>query len=194
MKKKSKPELKPKLKLWVVLLGGRPADARIEQHNVFWGAAYELEDLYGAIKRSWLSVRQVHIDAFMCVEQIYDYDVLICEKSAVENLTVETNKKLYLVNAGFYNEDVMSEYHGAELIVASDKIEVINLVKSNSDLSDVASTCFHIDDCHLLSTNIDVETPDNIELNQGEFIVCLKKVRSGSDAYPKVVVGYYKIP
>lgn len=184
-----------KLKLWAVLLGGRPADARIEQHNVFWGAAYELKDLYGAIKRSWLAARQVHIDAYMCVEQIGDYDVMICEKKEVTNLTnLDIEKKLFFVNLGGYQEGMMTEIHKVLLVVASDENEVKTTLIERLKLSYEEDLFTHMDDCHLLSANIDVEIPNNLESNQKEFTVCLKKVRSGSDLYPKVVVGYYKIP
>ena len=184
-----------RLKLFVVLLGGRPFGATIEQHNVFWGVAHELEDLYGAIKRSWLAAPKVHIDAYMCIEQVNDYDVVICEKNEVTNLVgIETEKNLFFVNVGFYKKDVMGEYHGGGLIIASDKEEVKTIFINDIKLDHIEDISIHIDDCHLLSTDIDVEIPNNSESNQKEFTVCLKKVRSGSDVYPKVVVGYHKIP
>jgi hypothetical protein len=200
MKKKSKPESKPKLKLWVVLLGGRPADARIEQHNVFWGAAYELKDLYGAIKRSWLAARQVHIDAHMCVEQIGDYEVVICKESELANLTdIDTEKKLFFVNLGGYQEGMMTEMHKRVLIVASSEDEATLIAKKDKFFEqgiNIENTVTHIDDKHQLEDGLDIEIPINIgsAVKQQGFKVCFKKVRSGSDVYPKVVVGYYKIP
>ncbi len=154
-----------------------------------------MKDLYGAIKRSWLAARQVHIDAYMCVEQISGYDVVICEKDKVTSLAdIETEKKLFFVNLGFYQEGVMAERHERLLEVASSEDEVRTELKNRFKLRYDEIINFHIDDCHLLYENLDVEIPDDIESKQKEFTVCLKKVRSGSDLYPKVVVGYYKIP
>lgn len=188
-----------KLKLYVVLLGGKPDGVTIEQHNVFFGAAYELEDLYGAIKRSWLAARKVHIDAYMCVEQVGDYDVLICEKSAVSNLTdIETDKKLYFVNLGGYTEGVMAESHKRLLIVASDEDEATLIAKKDPFFSQriiVGNSIAHVDDRHKLEDGLDVEIPINLGVIVGcdNFAVCLKKVRSNCSSYPEVVIGYQKI-
>lgn len=185
-----------KLKLFVVLLGGKPSDATIEQHNVFVGVAYKLEDLYGAIKRSWLAVRKVHIDAYMCVDSVEDYDVVICEKSEVANLTgIETEKNLFFVNVGFYKKNLMNEFHEIMLIVASNKDDAKTHVKNKflTNCEDGIHS-IHVDDCCLLSGDIDVEIPNDTGLDQKEFTVCLKKVRCNISLYPLIVVGYRPIP
>mgnify|MGYP001613334091 CR=1 FL=1 len=183
------------LKLFVVLLGGRPDGVTIEQHNVFFGIAYELEDLYGAIKRFWPAVRKIHIDAYMCVGQVGDYDVVICEKSEVANLTdLETEKKLFFVNLGFYQEGVFTERHEYLLEVALSESEVKTVLKVRFESIHYESSELHIDDCHVLYDNLDVEIPDDIKLAQEQFVVCLKRVRSDSALCPRVMVGYWKLP
>ncbi len=187
---------KRKLKLFVVLLGGRPDGVTIEQHNVLFGIAGELEDLYGAIKRFWPAVRKIHIDAYICVEQVGDYDVVICEKSEVPNLTdLETEKKLFFVNLGFYREEEFGERHMVILDVASSEDEVKTTLKNHFKLTnDVTKSQIHIDDCHMLYDDLEVEILNDRNLKPEEFVVCLKKVRDDSFLYQKVMVGYWELP
>ncbi len=178
-----------KLKLFVVLLGGRPDNATIEQHNVFFGIAYKLEDLYGAIKRSWMSARKVHIDAYMCVDRVNNYDVVICEKNEVKSITNPDEKKLFFVNLGFYKEGEFAEIHKIRLEVASSEAELKTALKKRFKEDE-----FHLDDCHMLYENIEVEIPDERNLKSRQFVVSLRKANDGSFCHPEAVIGYKEIP
>jgi hypothetical protein len=120
--------------------------------------------------------------------------VVICEKSEVPNLIdLETEKKLFFVNLGFCQEGVFTEMHDLLLEVALSADEVKAVLKDRSK-SRYPGIKIHVDDCHVLHDNIDVEIPSDTNLQQQKFEVCLRKVRRDSTLYPRIIIVYWELP
>ena len=60
------------LKLFVVLLGGKPQGRMVEQHDVFAGVAEELKDLMSEMISYWPGV-DIHIDGYTAMNFIDEY-------------------------------------------------------------------------------------------------------------------------
>lgn len=184
------------LKLYVVILGGRPEGAVIEQHNVFVGCGKCIKDLYDPIKKFWSEAQPVHIDAYMCVEQVGDYDVVIVDETSVNNPPFDLEQKLYFVNLGGYFKGLFGESHKSILVVA-ESIDVAKTIARQdpfyTEVINEGQAVPHIDDIHVIDHS---EEPVNINflLQNSGFEIHLRKVRSGSQIYPEIVVGYHKIP
>lgn len=191
-------KLKPKL--YAVLLGGRPPGATIEQHNMFFGIGNCLEDLYKPIKKFWRSAPQVHIDAYMCLEEIGDYDVVIQNKSDTYDKNDFVSEQLFFINLGGYRTGIFAEDHKNLFVVAKNEGEAKAVARKDSFFRDVIfeerskEAVTHIDDKLCLDNFDHYPLGINNLIDVKRYRVLLKKVRSGSDLYPKVVAGYHKIP
>ena len=190
-------KLKPKL--YAVLLGGRPPEATIEQHNMFFGVGFGLEDLYKPIKKFWRSAPLVHIDAYMCIEKVGDYDVIIQSRSDLYDKNDFASEKLFFINLGGYQIGVFAEKHKNLLVVAKNECEAKAIAKNDSFFREVISgegsktAIPHIDDKLCLSSFDHSPLAVNNLIGTTSYIILLKKVRSGSKLYPEAVVGYHKI-
>ena len=75
-----------KLRVFVVLMGGKDRDDLIEAHNLFIGVAERIESLLPNMKRDWPAV--THIDAYMTL------GVVDVQKSVAGFAVVLTNFEL----------------------------------------------------------------------------------------------------
>ena len=179
--------------LFAVLLGGRTPGSTIEQHNVFFGVGAALEDLYPAIKQFWSVAPKIHIDAYVVIDQLGDYDVTLVKKG--EHAHEEGRPKIFFVNLGGYQEGVFEEMHKKLFVVAVDEVEAMAIAKRDPFFSDSTSSP-HIDDRHALDEFEDDAPVDVGALVEPQgFHVRLEKVRSGSTAYPPTVItGFHRVP
>ena len=59
------------LKLYMVLLGGKPKGRHTEQHDLFFGIAESLKDLIPQFNRFWPEAKgRMHVDGFREVNQV----------------------------------------------------------------------------------------------------------------------------
>ena len=108
------------LHLFVALLGGRPKNATMEQHNMFFGIGPSLEFLYPAMREFWPEPGQnLHIDAWMRVDHIGEYAVAAYKLRGLSDWPSPGSAKLFFINLGGYTQGVLVENHKPLLIVAS---------------------------------------------------------------------------
>jgi hypothetical protein len=66
------------LKLYMLLLGCRPAGRHTEQHDIFFGIATSLGSLIPAIIASWPEAKgKIHIDAWRYVTRVDGFDIRV---------------------------------------------------------------------------------------------------------------------
>jgi hypothetical protein len=135
------------MKLFMILLGGRPNGRWTEQHDIFFGIGEDLKSLLPQIKASWkeaASVGRLHIDAWREVNFVNGFHVEVKER----NSSFENDKQLFFINLGGYRENEFDEFHYKMIIAADNKSEAIKLAKKSSFFSDfdMAGANSHIDD------------------------------------------------
>ncbi len=136
----------PSPKLFMILLGCKPAGRNTEQHDVFFGVAGSLPELVTDLQSFWPGSVKLHIDAWREVTQVDGYTVTVGEK--IHLTTAEKNAQLFFINLGGYREKEFEEYHYKMLIAGKAKSDAIQQAKQTAFYK---HTCFagadsHIDD------------------------------------------------
>ncbi|HMG90072.1 MAG TPA: DUF1543 domain-containing protein [Chryseolinea sp.] len=116
------------LKLFMLLLGSKAPGRHVEQHDFFFGIAYELRDLVSEIKLFWPEAGdKIHIDAWREVTVVDGYQIKIMSKGEPKN--ADSNKKLFFINLGGYQENKFEEQHYTILTVKTDRAAAFNEAK-----------------------------------------------------------------
>lgn len=98
--------------LYLVLLGGKHAQANIEVHDLRPVVCKDLTHAYVSLKQQWFGLKQgLHIDSWMKIHgvtyQNVDYRIVIHENT----FNQPSKLKLYLINLGAYVPRVFGEIH-----------------------------------------------------------------------------------
>jgi hypothetical protein len=106
------------LKLYMLLLGCRPAGRHTEQHDIFFSIGSSLSGLVPAINRFWPGAKSnIHIDAWREVTGVDGYKISIEPRgSSLETINKERN--LFFITLGGYKEKEFEEYHYKVLTIA----------------------------------------------------------------------------
>lgn len=109
--------------LYIVLLGGKHAQARVEVHDVIPVIANQLTDQYQNLHSQWFGLSKgLHIDGWMKIHgvryQQTDYCIEISDVAPI-NPTL----KLYLINLGAYLPEQFGEIHKYIVVAGCDKAD-----------------------------------------------------------------------
>ena len=150
--------MKDKLKLYMILLGCRPAGRFTEQHDIFFGIGKSLKDLIPQMKSFWPEAKgRIHIDTWREVTMVDNFSIEIVEKKAIENADSD---HLFFINLGGYKENEFEEFHYKMLTIA----ENISVASKNAKATTFYKHCgfkgatSHIDDKY----GIDVDDIYNV--------------------------------
>ena len=117
------------LKLYMMILGGRPAARHTEQHDVFFGIAPSLKDLVPDIKAFWPEAKSnLHIDAWREVCSVDGCRVEVTERKH-GGANAEQHGQLFFINLGGYVKGLFDEPHFKLLTVQKDKAQAIRRAK-----------------------------------------------------------------
>jgi len=176
------------LNLYMMVIGGKPNDRLIEQHDVFFGVGEELKHLVPQLNEFWPQlVDKMHIDSWRTVSKVADYAINLVPKSEFNNTQ---SLKLFFVNLGGYKANDMEEYHYKQLVVAANMAEAIKTAKESIFWKHHNSS--HIDDKYGLDVDDIYEVKDllhpSIKENYGLEIVIDKNKPDDH-----LEIGYLKI-
>ena len=139
--------------LYMVQLGGRPKGRLIEQHDIFFGVANQVNELIADINNHWPEVKNKwHIDSYRAITRVDNYTIRLVESSQqVENTN---DLKLFFINLGGYQQGSFEEFHYKLLIVATNQAEAVKQAKQSEfykrftfkDKSSAFNAASHIDD------------------------------------------------
>ena len=167
--------------LFLVVLGGRVKKANVEVHDVRWVVGSKIEETYDFLRNDWFgSLEGLHIDSYKKIKYVDGYKInlnnsennKIRYKHKVHKL--KSQKKLWFVNIGGYDPNVMYEKHEFGLVVASSAQEAKKIAKSKwligckkKHKDDIASLKMLIsfDDCKIIKKIGKWEIELNIENN-----------------------------
>lgn len=178
-----------RMKLFYVILGATPKHRNIEQHDVFFGIAEDLESLIPQMKAFWKD-EKIHIDCYQEVRFADGFEVKIMERSSVVS-----NDKLFFVNLGGYKPGYFEEFHEQHLLVGQSLSDVIKKAKQTTFYKTMgfANAASHIDDKH----GVDIDDIYNVndllsENTKNQYSIILEK--SDSENQENVLkIGYLKI-
>ena len=141
------------LTLYMVQLGGRPKGRLIEQHDIFFGVANQVDELITDINSHWPEVKNKwHIDSYRAVTKIDNYAIQVVESSdQVENTN---GLKLFFINLGGYQQGSFEEFHYKLLVVAVNQADAVKQAKQSEfykqftfkDKASPFNAASHIDD------------------------------------------------
>lgn len=177
------------MKLFYIILGAEPAERNIEQHDVFFGIAERVEDLYPEIKQFWKGVK-LHMDCYQEVKFVDGYEVKIIEKSSEAN-----DDQLFFINLGGYKLGHFEEFHEQHLMVGTSMAEVIKRVKKTKFYKTMGfkNAPSHIDD--KLGVDIDdLYTVNDLlsQITKDKYSIILEKSEAEHQENP-MEIGYFKI-
>ena len=138
--------MKTKLKLFYIILGATPKGRNIEQHDVFFGIAENLQELVPAMKEFWKEAEgKIHIDCYQEVKFADGFEVKIADKTEKR-----TENQLYFINLGGYKTGHFEEFHEQHLMVGKSLAEVVKKAKQTEFYKTMGfeGAVSHIDDKH----------------------------------------------
>jgi len=116
----AQPKVHPTM-LFVVLLGGKHAQAKIEVHDIVFAVADSLEQAYPQLRERWFgTAKGVHIDAWMAVDGVEGWRLAFSPLAPCADAP-----RLYFINLGGYDARCFGEAHHYVLVVARNKREAM---------------------------------------------------------------------
>ena len=139
--------------LYMIQLGGRPKGRLIEQHDMFFGVANQVNELIADINNHWPEVKNKwHIDSYRAISKVDNYVIKLVES----NIQAEcaNDLKLFFINLGGYQQDSFEEFHYKLLIVADSQADAVKQAKQSEfykqftfkDTTSPFNAASHIDD------------------------------------------------
>jgi hypothetical protein len=181
------------LKLFMLLLGSKAPGRHVEQHDFFFGIAYELRDLVGEIKLFWPEAGdKIHIDAWREVTAVDGHLVKVSPKREREN--INSNKKLFFINLGGYQKNKFEEQHYTFLTVRTDRAAAFNEAKHTFFFkhNHFEGASSHIDDKYGIDVDDIYEIEDILSPKQKEKYRIELKPSLGVKEDP-IHLGYLKL-
>jgi len=139
--------------LYMIQLGGRPKGRLIEQHDIFFGVANQVNELIADINNHWPEVKNKwHIDSYRAISKVDNYAIKLVES----NIQAEcaNDLKLFFINLGGYQQGSFEEFHYKLLIVADSQADAVKQAKQSEfykqftfkDKTSPFNAASHIDD------------------------------------------------
>tara|TARA_R110000787_G_scaffold26671_7_gene74521 strand:+ start:2169 stop:2750 length:582 start_codon:yes stop_codon:yes gene_type:complete len=137
----------------MIQLGGRPKGRLIEQHDIFFGVANQVNELIADINNHWPEVKNKwHIDSYRAISKVDNYAIKLVES----NIQTEcaNDLKLFFINLGGYQQGSFEEFHYKLLIVADSQADAVKQAKQSEfykqftfkDKASPFNAASHIDD------------------------------------------------
>ena len=178
------------LKLFMLLLGGRPAGRHTEQHDIFFGIGSSLKELVPYMKQFWPEAKNnLHVDAWREVTTVDGYKVVVTGKTSHVK-----EDQLFFINLGGYQQGVFDELHFKMLAIQKTKGLAVKQAKQTIFYKDIhfPGASSHIDDHHGIDVD-DLYLVSDI-LPQGQKgLYSLSIIKTGSLEEDKVHLGYFKL-
>lgn len=118
------------MKLFMLLLGCKPAGRFIEQHDILFSVGISLKSIVPDIIASWPGSGTIHIDAWREVTEVDGFHVTILPKNNEPDS--QTTDQLFFLNLGGYKPGEFEEYHYKMLVIAKNKGEASRRAKETA--------------------------------------------------------------
>jgi hypothetical protein len=152
-------------KLYMIMLGCKPAGRHTEQHDIFFTIADGIAHTKVDVLNFWPEANgKVHMDAWREVTTVNGYRITVVPKSEAVQ---PADWKLFFINLGGYREGEFDEPHYKLLIVAKDKAGAIKEAKQTAFYKHTgfAGAPSHIDDKYGVDVDDAFEITDVLSQN-----------------------------
>jgi len=133
-------------KLFMIMLGCKPAGRHTEQHDVFFTVSKTLKETVPGILDFWPEAKEkIHMDAWREVTEVDGYRIEIVEKN---NSAEEPAQKLFFINLGGYKQGEFDEPHYKMVVVAPNLADATRQAKESAFYrhTGFSGATSHIDD------------------------------------------------
>ena len=107
----------------MVLLGSKAPKRNVEQHDFFFGIAHTLKYLVPELRLFWPEAgNSIHIDGWREVTMVEGFSIkpVVNEKNHIAS-----SQKLFFINLGGYQSNILEEQHYTVLNVHKDKAQAV---------------------------------------------------------------------
>jgi hypothetical protein len=116
-------------KLFMLMLGCRPAGRNTEQHDMFFSVGETIKDLVPEIKAFWPEAKdKIHVDAWREVTHVNGYAIEVVPREEAS----EASEKLFFLNLGGYKPGEFDEFHYKMLAVAKETAGAVQQAKQTA--------------------------------------------------------------
>lgn len=110
-------------KLFMILLGSKAPARNVEQHDFYFGIAREMKELIPEMKTFWPEAGDsLHIDGWREVTTVDGFRIQVKSK---DETPPPSDKRLFFVNLGGYQEGRFEEQHYTMLTVQEDRMKAL---------------------------------------------------------------------
>lgn len=181
------------MKLFMLKLGATPKGRLIEQHDVFFGIAEQVQDLIPEFEAAWQEAADNwHIDCWREVSAVDGWQIEVVDKTA-ENVNELANQaaRLFFVNLGGYRPNEFEEFHHKLLIVAENSKAAIEQAKQTDFYRDFdfAGAVSHVDDKYGVDVD-EIHQIGDVLNEQYKSRFALKITKNAAKSADKVHIGY----
>jgi len=186
------------LKLYMLLLGSKAPQRNVEQHDYFFAVARSLKELVPEIRAFWPEAgNSIHLDGWREVNHVEGYRIRAVLKDNVQN---STQKSLFFINLGGYQENKLEEQHYIVLTVQDDRALATQHAKKTVFFkkNSIKGANSHIDEKYGIDVDDIYKIEEILSASQKERyqIIISPAEIVGADAHPaedKVHLGYFKL-
>lgn len=159
-------------KLFLLILGCKPAGRHTEQHDVFFGIGNTLKDLLPQIETFWPDGGEIHIDSWRAITVVNDFAISVVSKGNA--VAADSKNKLFFINLGGYKPNDLEEYHYKIIAVAAKKSEAIAQAKKSAFYQHKSSP--HVDDKYGVDVDDLYEIEDILTASiKNQFTIVIEK-------------------
>jgi len=181
-----------KPKLFMIMLGCKPADRHTEQHDIYFTIAATLEETVPGINAFWPEAKgKIHIDAWREVTEVNGFQLAVVPKASTPE---QQTLKLFFINLGGYKPGEFDEPHYKLLIVAPDMAAAVKQAKQTAFYKHTgfAGAPSHVDDRYGVDVDDAFEVQDILSASLSEQY---SLVITGGENLKKdeVNLGYLKL-
>jgi len=178
------------LKLYMIMLGCKPAGRHTEQHDIFFTLATSLKETIPHIKAFWPEVKdKVHLDAWREVTNVDGYQIRVVPKT-----TEDAENKLFFINLGGYRAGEFDEPHYKLLVVAPDLGSATKQAKKSAFFkhTGIPGATAHIDDKYGVDVDDIYKIEDILPINFREnYSLSIQPVAELPE--DEIHLGYFKL-
>src|SRR6185312_977024 len=183
------------MKLFMLLLGCKPAGRNTEQHDIFFGIGNSLKELIPDIYEAWPEAnKKIHIDAWREVNVVDEHAIEVYKKEDAASDSDDGRTKLFFLNLGGYKENEFEEFHYKMLVACADKSVAIQRARQTAFFKHTGfkGATSHVDDKY----GVDVDDIFDIEeilapKVKGKY--GLRLSLSNNKVEDKMNLGYFKL-
>jgi len=179
------------LKLYMVLLGGKPKGRHTEQHDVFFGIASSLKALIPDFNAFWPEAKgKMHVDGWQEINNVNGYEVSVIPKSEANEASAA---QLFFINLGGYKQDEFEEFHYKLAIAAPDISKAIKIAKETAFYkhTHIEGAASHVDDKYGIDVDDTYKVADILPENMKEKYEIHLKL-SNTNTVDPMHLGYFK--